>query len=131
MDSGFTTVDGIEYDEGVDFKVGKMKVDVDGVKSGEEVDEGVLLLRRNVGEEGRGNNIASRERCINGEVENESLGIDITNINTTLVGEEDAVTLALRVDANVIFGVGRMRKERFDDKVVQGTSDSFNLICVG
>lgn len=46
-------IDTIE-DEGVDLEVSEVEVDVDAVETGEEVQEGVLLLCRDVGQEGVG-----------------------------------------------------------------------------
>ena len=47
----------IKNNEGVDFEVGEVEVDVDAVEAGEEVDKGVLL-RRDVGQEGVGDGFA-------------------------------------------------------------------------
>lgn len=105
-----------------------MEVDVDGVEAGEEVDKGILLLGRDVGEKGRGNGFASGEGLIDREVENEGLGIDIANINSALVCEEDLVSLTLGVDTDIIFGVGGMREEGLNNEVVQGASDGLDLI---
>jgi hypothetical protein len=55
------------------------------------------------------------------------LGVDISDIDTSLVGEEDLVSVPHRVDANVVFGVLRMRKERLDDEVVEGTGGLLDL----
>ena len=68
-----------------------------------------------------------RECLCHGDIENESLCIDIANIDTTLVSEENAIAFTRRRDADVIFGVGRVRKERFNNEVVQGPNDLFNL----
>jgi hypothetical protein len=51
-------VDTIEDDEGVDLEVGEVEVDVDAAETGEEVYEGVLLLCRDVGQEGVGDGFA-------------------------------------------------------------------------
>lgn len=124
----FTAIDSIEDHKRVYFEVCKVEVDVDGVETDEEINKGILLLSRDVGEEGSSDFLTRGERFVDSNLENESLGIDVTNVNTTLVREEDAITLALRVDADIVFGVGRVRKERFDDEVVQGTSDGLNLV---
>lgn len=127
MNSGLATINGIEDNERVNFEVCKVEVDINGVEADEEVDEGVLFIGRDVGKEGSGNFLACGERFIDRDFEHKSLGIDVTNVNTTLVGEENAITLALRVDANVVFSVRRVGKERLDNKVVQGACNSFNL----
>jgi len=49
--------------------------------------------------------VAAGEGFPNGNVQLKRLGVDITNVNTTFMGEEDRVTLALRCNANVIFRV--------------------------
>ena len=56
-------------------------------------------------EESRSNLVATRERFADENVQLERLGVNIANINTTFVGEEDTVTLALRCDADIIFCV--------------------------
>ena len=53
----FLAIGTIENDEGVDFEVGEVEVDVDAVEAGEEVDEGVLL-QRDMGQEGAGDGLA-------------------------------------------------------------------------
>lgn len=79
-------------------------------------------------EEGSSNLVATRERLADENVQLERLGVDIANINTTFVGEEDRVTLALRRDADIIFCVWRVREERLDNEVGECASDRFNLM---
>lgn len=59
--------------------------------------------------------------------ETESLGVDISDIDTTFVSEKDFVTFTSRVDADVEFGVGRMGEERLDDEGAEGTGNSLDL----
>ena len=54
-------------------------------------------------------------------------GIDIADIDTTLMGEEDLITLALGVDADIVFGVGWVREERLYDEVVEGAGSALDL----
>ena len=93
MDSGLAAVDAIEDDKRVDFKIGEVEVDVDGVEADEEVDESLLLRCGDVLQERVGDSLARREGRANGKAQLESLGIDIANIDTTLVGEENPVAL--------------------------------------
>lgn len=58
MNRGLAAVLAIEDNQRVDFEVGKVEVDVDGVEADEEVDEGVLLGLGDVGEEGGGNGLS-------------------------------------------------------------------------
>ena len=95
----------IEADEGVDFEVSEVEVDVDRVETDEEVDKGVLLTCRNVREEGRRDGLTRGECGADGEVQGERLGIDIADVNTTLVGEENGVAFTLGGDADIILGV--------------------------
>jgi len=127
MDGRLATIDSIKADQGVDLEVGKVEIYVDRVQTDEEVDEGVLLFGGDVGEERRCDGGARGERRIDGDVELESFSIDIADVYTTFVREEDRVAFASRVNANVVLRVGRVRKERLDDEVVEGTSDSLNL----
>jgi hypothetical protein len=43
------------------------------------------------------------------------------------VGKQNRIALTRRGDAHVVFGVRRVREERFNDEVVESTSDGFNL----
>ena len=45
------------------------------------------------------------------------------------MGEEDLVAFALGVDADVVFCVGGMGEEWFNDEVVQGSGYGFDLEC--
>jgi hypothetical protein len=127
MNSRLAAINSIKADQRVDLEVGKVEIYVDGVQADEEVDEGLLLFGGDVGEERRCDGGARGERCIDGDVELEGFSIDIADVHTTFVGEEDRVAFACGVDADVVFGVGRVRKEGLDDEVVEGTSDSLNL----
>jgi hypothetical protein len=80
--------------KGVDFEVGELAVDVDRVQPGDEVDEDVVNALGDVLEERGSNLLVGR---ILGEVDRDkellSLLVNVTDIDTTLVGEEDPVTL--------------------------------------
>lgn len=108
VDRGLAAIDGIEADQGVDLEISEMEVDIDGVKADEEVHEGLLLGGGNVLEQGRRELLARREWLADRNVELECLGVNIADVDTTFVGEEDGVTLTLGVDADVILGVGRV-----------------------
>lgn len=95
MNGGLATVDAIEDDQGVNLEVGKVKVNIDRVETNEEVGESVLLGSRDVCEDGRSDNFTCRERFTDGNVEGESLGVDVTDIDTTFVCEEDRVALTV------------------------------------
>jgi hypothetical protein len=56
-------------------------------------------------EESSSDPVATGERLANENVQLERLGVDISNIDTTFVGEEDTVTLALGCDADIIFRI--------------------------
>lgn len=103
-----------------------MEVDVDGVESDEEVTEDILLGLGDVGEEGRDKVLSVRELRADGDQELQGLGVDISDLDTTLVGEEDPVTLSGRVDTDVVLGVGRVGREWLDDKGVEGTGGLFD-----
>lgn len=82
-----------------------MEVDVNRVKTNEEVDKRLLFRGRNVSKQSRCDDLASGEWFVDRNVKDERLCIDIANVNTTLVGEENLVALALRVDADVVLCV--------------------------
>jgi len=69
----------------------------------------------------------SREFSSNGNEKGERLGIDISNFYSSFVGEKDNVSLTNRVDADVVFRVGRMGAERFDDESVESSSSLLDL----
>lgn len=80
-----------------------------------------------MGEEGGGDGLTGGERLVYREVENEGLGIDVADINTTFMSEENGVTLTLGGDADVVFSCGGMREEGLDDEVAKGACDGFDL----
>jgi hypothetical protein len=127
MDGRLAAIDSIETDQRVDFQVRKVEVHIDRVQTDEEVHESFFLLGRDVGEEGRGDFSARWEWRVDGNVEFVGLGIHVTNVYPTFVSEEDGVTLASRVDADVVFGMGRVGEEGLDNEVVECPRDGLNL----
>lgn len=95
----------IEADEWIDFEVCKVKIDVDRVHADKEVCQNLLLLGADVLEEGRLNLLSRREIRTDGDEELERFCVDITDIYTAFVGEEDVVSFTNRVDADVVFGM--------------------------
>jgi hypothetical protein len=127
MDGRLATIDSVEADQGVDLEVCKMEIHINGIQADKEVYEGFFLLGRDVGKEGRCDGCAGGEWRINSDVELEGLGIYVADVYTTFVREENRVALTSRVDADVVFGVGRVRKERFDDEIIESASDGLDL----
>ena len=72
-----------------------MEVDVDGVETDEEVGKGLLLARGDVFEEGVGESFARGERLADRDLEGKRLGIDVADVDTAFVREENVVTLTL------------------------------------
>jgi len=105
-----------------------VQVNIDAVQTNEEINESILLLRRDVGQEGGRDDIACGEGLSYGKVEYERLCVDVANVYAAFVGEEDGVAFTSRCNANVVFGVGGMGKERLNDKVVERSGDRFDLI---
>ena len=62
-----------------------------------------------------------------GRTKLESLSINISDVDSTLVGEEDLISLSGRVDTDVVLGIGRVRKERLDDEGVEGSDGLLDL----
>jgi hypothetical protein len=56
-----------------------------------------------------------------------SLGIDIADIDTSFMGEQNLIAFTLRVDADIVLGVAGMGQEGLDNKVVQCTSNRLDL----
>jgi hypothetical protein len=76
--------------------VRELAVNVDSVEARDEVNEDVVNTLRNLLEESGGNLLVGRVlREVDGDQDLLSLSIDITDIDTTLVGEEDPVTLLM------------------------------------
>ena len=105
-----------------------MQVNVDTVETNEEINEGVFLFGWDVGQEGGRDDVACGERLNYGKVEYERLCVDVANVDAAFVGEEDGVAFTTGCNADVVFGVGGMGKERLNDKVVEGSRDRFDLI---
>lgn len=83
-------------DQGVDFEVGELRVHVDGVETGDEVNEDVVNTLRDLVQEGLGDLLVGGVVLeVDGDEQLLSLSVDITNVDTTLVGEEDPVALHL------------------------------------
>ena len=71
--------------------------------------------------------MARRERRIDREAEFESLGVNITDVNTTFVSKENIVALSCGVNADIVLGIGRVGEEGFDDEVAECASHGFDL----
>jgi hypothetical protein len=118
---------GVETDERVDLEIGKVEVNINSIETSEKVDEGVALFDGHVDEKGVCDDLAGGEGSTDWDGEDESLRVDIANVDAALVCEEDRVALTSRVDADVIFGVGRMREEGFYDEIVECSGDGLDL----
>ena len=72
----------------------ELAVDVDGIESGDEVDEDVVHALGDLLQKG-GSNLLVGGILLEVDRDEEllSLLVDITNIDTTLVGEQDPITL--------------------------------------
>jgi hypothetical protein len=78
----------------IDLQVGELAVHIHGIQSGDEVDQDVVDALRDLLEERGGDLLIGRIfRKINGDEELLGLGIDIADVDTTLMGEEDPVAL--------------------------------------
>jgi hypothetical protein len=73
-------------------------------------------------EKGRSELIAIGERLANENVQLECLGVNITNINATFVGEEDSVTLALGCDADIILCTRWVGEEWLENEIGNSAS---------
>jgi len=76
--------------------VRELAVNVDGVEAGDEVDKDVVDTLGNLLEESGSNLLVGGVLLeVDGDQKLLSLSIDITDIDTTLVGEENPVTLLI------------------------------------
>jgi hypothetical protein len=116
-------------DEGVDLEVGKVKVDVNRVQPDEEVDQRLLDLSAvNVLKKARLDRLTVGELAADGDEKLNRLGVDITDFNSSLVGEEHDVAFSDRVDADVELRVGGVGKEWLDDEVSEGAGGLLDLV---
>ena len=74
-----------------------------------------------------GDLLAGGERLANVDREAHGLGVNVADVDTTFVREEDIVALAGRVDADIVLGVGRVGKEGLENEVVQSSGNGLNL----
>jgi hypothetical protein len=80
--------------ERVDLEVGELAVDVDGVQAGDEVNEHVMDTSGDLAEEALGDLLVAGVLLeVHGDEELLSLSVDIADLDTTLVVEEDPVAL--------------------------------------
>lgn len=102
LDLGRLAINSIETDKRVDLKVGDLEiivscvlecvgscaltvqVNVNTVKPDQEVTENILLGRGDVGEKGANDGLTSRELLPNSDEQLERLGVNISNVHTTL-----------------------------------------------
>lgn len=78
----------------VDLEVGELAVNVDGVEAGDEVNEDVVDTLGHLAQESSSDLLVGGVLLqVDGDEKLLSLGVDITNVDTTLVGEKDPVTL--------------------------------------
>jgi hypothetical protein len=81
-------------DERVDLEVGELAVNVDGVQAGDEVNENVVDTGGDLAEKALGDLLVAGVLLeVYGDEELLSLSVDITDLDTTLVVEEDPVAL--------------------------------------
>lgn len=82
--------------QGVDLEVGELAVNVDGVQARDEVNQDIVNTGGDLAQQGRGNLLVGGVLLeVDGDQQLLGLSIDITDVNTTLVSEEDPVTLEL------------------------------------
>ena len=99
-------------DQGIDFEVGELAVDVDSVEAGDEVNEDIVHTLGNVLQKGGRNLlIGGVVLQVDGDEELLRFGIDITHVDTTLVGEENPVTLTVSTSSIQLNGEFTSRTE--------------------
>jgi hypothetical protein len=81
-------------DKRIDFEVCKLAVDINSIQSCDEVDEDIVDALRDFLQESRSKFfVGGVLREVNGDENLLGFGVDITNIDTSLVCEENPVTL--------------------------------------
>ncbi len=92
VDGWWLAVNTVKANERIDFEIGKVEVGIDRVQSNQKIDERILLLGRDMRQKSTLDNITRRELLSDRERELESLGIDVTDLDTTFMCEEDIVS---------------------------------------
>ena len=81
-------------DQRVDFKVGELAVDVDSIETGDEVNQHIVDALGDVLQQSGGDLfVGGVVLQVNRDKKLLSFGVNVTDVDTTLVGEEDPVTL--------------------------------------
>lgn len=105
-------------DQGVDLEVGELAVDVDGVETGDEVNQDIVDTLGDLAQQTGSDLLVGGVLLeVNGNEQLLGLGVDITDINTTLVVEEDPVTLKSKPLAPSLINWG----EKFRGKLTSRT----------
>jgi hypothetical protein len=105
-----------------------VEIHIDTVEADEEIDEGLLLGFGYVFEESGCDGFSGWEGFGDRNVKDEGFGVNITNVDASFVSEENCITLACRCDTDIVFSIGGMRKEGFDNEIVERSCDSFDLM---
>jgi len=67
--------------------------------------------------------IGKGQRLVDGHKEAVGLAVDVANVDAALVVEEDLVSLALRVDADIVLVRGLVRHKGLDDERLEHAAD--------
>jgi hypothetical protein len=87
--------------ERVDLEISELTVNVDGIETGDEVNKDVVNALGNLLEKSSSNLLVGRVFSeVHRDQELLSLSVNIADINTALVGEEDPVALEMKVSVN-------------------------------
>lgn len=105
-----------------------MEVDINSIETGDEVYQDVMLGLRDMDKKCGADRLGCWESILDLDLEFEGLGIDIADLDTSLVGEEDVVSVAIRVDADVVFSVGGMGDEGLDEEGLEDAIDRVDLL---
>ena len=93
--------------QGVDFKVGELAVDVDSIETGDEVNQNIVDTLRHLVEQGLGDLLVGGVVLqVDGDEQLLSLSVNVTDIDTTFVGEEDPVTLSHELAKSIMSALG-------------------------
>jgi hypothetical protein len=83
-------------DQGVDLEIGELAVNVDGVQAGDEIDEDIVNTFGDLFEECGGEFFVGGEFLqVDGDEDLHSFGINVADIDTALVCEENPIALSV------------------------------------
>mmetsp|Transcript_3441 Transcript_3441/g.13652 ORF Transcript_3441/g.13652 Transcript_3441/m.13652 type:complete len:488 (-) Transcript_3441:84-1547(-) len=116
----------IHHHERIDLEVHEVQLAEETEERKEEVRELGLARFRHVHEQRLGDHLRSAVGA-HGHREANCLGVNVSNVHSTLVVEEELVGLAMRLDADVVLIALVVGHERFHNERLENAGDTLHL----